>query len=101
MGPSDLGESCRREICLTLEEMGFEIEASHHECAVAQHEIDFKYSDALSAVDNILTFKMVVKSAADSHGPLRHLHAQAPVRAGRIRNAYQHEPVLERQKRVL
>ena len=68
MGPSDLGESCRREICLTLEEMGFEIEASHHECAVAQHEIDFKYSDALSAADNILTFKMVVKSAADSHG---------------------------------
>ena len=68
MGPSDLGESCRREICLTLEDMGFEIEASHHECAVAQHEIDFKYSDALSAADNILTFKMVVKSAADSHG---------------------------------
>lgn len=68
MGPSDVGESCRRDICLTLEDMGFEIEASHHECAVAQHEIDFKYSEALSAADNILTFKMVVKSAADSHG---------------------------------
>ena len=48
--------------------MGFEIEASHHEVAIAQHEIDFKYSEALSAADNILTFKMVVKSAADSHG---------------------------------
>ena len=68
VSPLDLGENARRDIVLTLEEMGFEIEASHHECAVAQHEIDFKYSDALSAADNILTFKMVVKSAADSHG---------------------------------
>ena len=68
MGPSDVGESCRRDICLTLEDMGFEIEASHHECAVAQHEIDFKYGEALAAADNIHTFKMVVKSAADAHG---------------------------------
>lgn len=68
MGPSDLGESCRRDICLKLEKMGFEIEASHHECAIAQHEIDFKYSEALQAADNILTFKMVVKSSADVNG---------------------------------
>ncbi len=68
LGPSDLGESARRDICLNLEDMGFEIEASHHEVAIAQHEIDFKYSEALSAADNILTFKMVVKSCADSHG---------------------------------
>lgn len=68
LGPSDLGESARRDICLTLEEMGFEIEASHHEVAFAQHEIDFKYSEALSAADNILTFKMVVKSCADANG---------------------------------
>ena len=68
LGPSDLGESARRDICLTLEDMGFEIEASHHEVAVAQHEIDFKYSEALSAADNILTFKMVVKSCADANG---------------------------------
>lgn len=68
LGPSDLGESARRDICLNLEEMGFEIEASHHEVAIAQHEIDFKYSEAVSAADNILTFKMVVKSCADSHG---------------------------------
>lgn len=68
LGPSDLGESARRDICLNLEEMGFEIEASHHEVAIAQHEIDFKYSEALSAADNIITFKMVVKSCADAHG---------------------------------
>lgn len=68
LGPSDLGESARRDICLTLEEMGFEIEASHHEVAVAQHEIDFKYSEALSAADNILTFKMAVKTCADANG---------------------------------
>ena len=68
LGPSDLGESARRDICLNLEEMGFEIEASHHEVAIAQHEIDFKYSEALSAADNLITFKMVVKFCADSHG---------------------------------
>lgn len=68
LGPSDLGENCRRDICLTLEDMGFEIEASHHEVAIAQHEIDFKYDDALIAADNIITFKMVVKSIANRHG---------------------------------
>ncbi|HEX3027150.1 MAG TPA: type I glutamate--ammonia ligase [Clostridia bacterium] len=68
LGPSDLGESCRRDICLNLEEMGFEIEASHHEVAFAQHEIDFKYSDALSAADNLLTFKLVVKTSAEANG---------------------------------
>lgn len=68
LGPSDLGESARRDICLNLEEMGFEIEASHHEVAIAQHEIDFKYSEAFSAADNLLTFKTVVKSCADAHG---------------------------------
>lgn len=68
LGPSDLGEAARRDICLNLEDMGFEIEASHHEVAIAQHEIDFKYSEALSAADNILTFKMIVKWCADTHG---------------------------------
>lgn len=67
LGPVDVGEAVRRDICLNLEEMGFEIEASHHECARAQHEIDFKYSEALSAADNIVTFKMVVKSIANHH----------------------------------
>ncbi len=71
LGPMDHGESTRREICLALEKMGFEIEASHHECAAGQHEIDFKYSDALTAADNILTFKFAVKTIAQKNG----LHA--------------------------
>lgn len=69
--PLDLGENCRREIVLTLETMGFEIEASHHEVAPGQHEIDFKYADALEAADNIATFRLVVKSIAREYG----LHA--------------------------
>ncbi len=71
LGPVDLGENARRDMCLVLEEMGFEIEASHHEVAPGQHEIDFKYSDALTTADNIMTFKMVVKTVAQRNG----LHA--------------------------
>ena len=66
--PLDLGENARRDIVLTLEEMGFEVEASHHEVAPAQHEIDFKYDNALVTADNIMTFKMVVKTIAKRHG---------------------------------
>lgn len=69
--PLDLGGNCRREIVVTLEEMGFEIEASHHEVAPGQHEIDFKYADAIEAADNIATFRLVVKTIARKHG----LHA--------------------------
>jgi len=68
MAPVDKGEDARREMCLTLEDMGFEIEASHHEVAEGQHEIDFKYADALKVADNIMTFKMVVKTIAQRHG---------------------------------
>ena len=68
LGPVDLGENARRDMCLVLEEMGFEIEASHHEVAPGQHEIDFKYADALSAADNIMTFKLVVKTIAQRNG---------------------------------
>lgn len=71
LGPVDLGENARRDMCLALEEMGFEVEASHHEVAPGQHEIDFKYNDALTAADAILTFKLVVKTIAQRHG----LHA--------------------------
>lgn len=71
MGPIDLGENARRDMVLTLEEMGFEIEASHHECARGQHEIDFKYCEALEAADRMMTFKLVVKTIAQRHG----LHA--------------------------
>ncbi|MDR2708386.1 MAG: type I glutamate--ammonia ligase [Elusimicrobiota bacterium] len=71
LAPVDSGENARRDICLALESMGFEIEASHHEVAAGQHEIDFKYADALKTADNINTFKMVVKTIARKHG----LHA--------------------------
>lgn len=59
--PTDLGENCRRDIVLELESLGFEVEASHHEVAPGQHEIDFKYADVVDACDNIQTFKLVVK----------------------------------------
>ncbi len=68
LGPVDLGENARRDMVLALEEMGFEIEASYHESAPAQHEIDFKYSEALEAADNIMTFKLAVKTIAKRHG---------------------------------
>ena len=71
LDPEDTGLNCRREIIEVLETMGFEIEASHHEVAEGQHEINFKYADALTCADNTLTFKWVVKSIARKHG----LHA--------------------------
>src|SRR6187401_3372079 len=69
--PVDLGEDVRREIVLALEQMGFHIEAAHHEVAPGQHEIDFRYDDALITADNISTFRFVVKNVANRHG----LHA--------------------------
>lgn len=71
LAPVDLGENCRKEIVIELENMGFEIEASHHEVAPGQHEIDFKYADAITTADNIQTFKLVVKTIAAKHN----LHA--------------------------
>lgn len=71
VGPLDSGENARREMVLTLEDMGFEIESSHHEVAPAQHEIDFKYDDAVKTADNIMTFRMAVRTIAKRHG----LHA--------------------------
>lgn len=71
VSPIDQGESTRREIILALEEMGFDIECSHHENAGGQHEIDFKYCEALDAADKILTFKLAVKTIAQRNG----LHA--------------------------
>ena len=71
ISPVDPGEIARREMCILLEEMGFEIEASHHEVARGQHEIDFKYDEALTTADNVITFKEVVKTTAQRHG----LHA--------------------------
>lgn len=68
VAPADKGENVRREICLTLEEMGIQPEASHHESGPGQNEIDFKYSNALYAADNLETFKSVVKSIAAKNG---------------------------------
>lgn len=71
MAPVDLGENARKDMCVTLEQMGFEIEASHHEVAPGQHEIDFKYADAIKTADMIATFKFIVRTVAQQHG----LHA--------------------------
>lgn len=71
IAPLDKGENVRREICLTLEEMGIKPESSHHEQGPGQNEVDFKYSDALTAADNLVTFKSVVKTIAARNG----LHA--------------------------
>jgi len=71
IGPDDLGEIVRGEIVETLENLGFEMEADHHEVASGQHEIDFKYADALSQADNVTTVKMVTRKIAAAHG----LHA--------------------------
>ncbi|ADI02329.1 type I glutamate--ammonia ligase [Syntrophothermus lipocalidus] len=71
LAPTDRGEDARRDMVMTLEDMGFEVEASHHEVAPGQHEIDFKYDDALKIADAIMTFKLVVHSIAQRHG----LHA--------------------------
>lgn len=71
LAPVDLGGSARKEMTTTLKQMGFKIEASHHEVAPGQHEIDFEYADALTTADNIMTFKMVVRIIAQRHG----LHA--------------------------
>lgn len=67
VGPEDLGEDVRSDIVNTLQEMNFDIEASHHEVADGQHEVDFKYADILTAADNVVTFKVVVKAIAALH----------------------------------
>ncbi|HEX5759631.1 MAG TPA: type I glutamate--ammonia ligase [Thermoanaerobaculia bacterium] len=69
--PVDRGEECRRDIVIVLEAMGFEVEAAHHEVAPGQHEIDFKYADAVECADNVTTFRFVVKKVALDHN----LHA--------------------------
>ena len=68
VAPRDKGENVRREICLALEEMGIQPESSHHEQGPGQNEIDFKYSDALFAADNLCTFQSVVKAIAQRNG---------------------------------
>jgi glutamine synthetase len=67
LAPKDMAQEIRAEIIYTLEKMGFEVEASHHEVARGQHEIDFKYADALTTADNIATFRSVVRATAQLH----------------------------------
>lgn len=71
LSPVDTGEDARRDMVIALQDLGFEIEASHHEVAPAQHEIDFRYADALATADNVITFKLVVRTIALQHN----LHA--------------------------
>ncbi len=71
LAPIDRGEEARRDMVVTLQDMGFDVEASHHETAPGQHEIDFKYADAVSTADNIATLKFAVRLIARRHG----LHA--------------------------
>ena len=68
IAPEDKGENIRREICFTLEQMGIQPEASHHEEGPGQNEIDFHYSDPLTAADDAMAFKTVVKSIARRNG---------------------------------
>lgn len=71
LAPTDSAEDVRRDVVMALSDMGFEIEASHHEVADSQHEIDFKYDDALTTADRVITFKFATKSIALQYG----LHA--------------------------
>ncbi len=71
LSPIDLGDEVRRAMVTALKDMGFEIEASHHEVGEGQHEIDFKYGDALATADNMVTFKFVIRKIAINYG----LHA--------------------------
>src|SRR6476619_4166319 len=68
LAPVDLGEEARRAVVQDLELMGFEVEAAHHEVAHGQHEIDFRFADALTTADNIATFRFVVKHVAQQFG---------------------------------
>ncbi len=71
LAPIDLGEEARQEIVNKLQDLGFEVEAAHHEVAHGQHEIDFKYEDSITTADNIATFRFVVRKVAQDYG----LHA--------------------------
>lgn len=68
VGPMDTGENFRRDMVLTLEDMGYAVEATHHEAAPGQHEIDFKYDKALNTADNVMTFKLAIRTIARRHG---------------------------------
>ena len=93
VAPKDLASDVRRDIIYGLEEMGFEMEASHHEVAEGQHEINFKYDDALATADNVATFRAVVRAIAAEHD----LHATfMPKPIARINGSGMHTHMLAR-----
>ncbi len=94
--PVDQGEECRRDIVVVLEAMGFEVEAAHHEVAPGQHEIDFKYAEAVDCADNVATFRFVVKKVSLDHG----LHATfmpKPILGVNGSGMHCHQSLLDRQ----
>ncbi len=96
LSPVDRGEECRRDIVLVLEAMGFEVEAAHHEVAPGQHEIDFKYSEAVQCADDVATFRFVVKKVALDHG----LHATfmpKPIFGVNGSGMHTHQSLLDKQ----
>ena len=100
IAPEDKGENVRREICLYLEEMGILPESSHHEEGPGQNEIDFRYSDVLTAADQAVTFKSVVSTVSMQNGLAADFFPQAAARRKRQRYAYQHVLGLRRRKRT-
>ena len=100
--PWTTARATRREICLALEQMGFEIEASHHEVRRrASMRSTSSTPTPCARADNIMTFKLAVKTLAQKQRPPRHLHAQAHLRRQRLRHAHQHVPVPGRKERLL
>ena len=94
--PVDQGEECRRDVVTVLEQMGFEVEAAHHEVAPGQHEIDFKYAEVLECADNVSTFRFVVKKVALDHG----LHATfmpKPIFGVNGSGMHTHQSLLDKQ----
>ena len=99
--PVDLGEDVRREIVLALEQMGFHVEAAHHEVAPGQHEIDFRYDDALITADNVSTFRFVVKNVANRNGLHATFMPKPVLGSERIWDAHAPVAVRARPQRVL
>ena len=98
--PVDLGEDVRREIILALEQMGFHVEAAHHEVAPGQHEIDFRHDDALTTADNVGT-SLHRQERREPERSSRDLHAQADLRHQRQRHAHAPGPLCGKQESVL
>ena len=85
---ADLGTDVRKEMMNDLEALGIKVETAHHEVAIGQHEIDFKYADALRTADNAVTFKTTLKAARQPPWAARDLHAQAVLRDQRLGHAH-------------